>query len=191
MFTVSLEVNFYEQYRNYFQTILQGGRYDDIQNAHADMIRVLYRELAYMFELQLLVSILSATVFGNALEYIGIDYSSLGIFRILCFGYAFYGLMRCTIIVHLYFDDRKGALYTAVFFAISSIGITMADLFMPIEFMGFGFVIAAVASSILGLGRLHWFISNIGYQIFCKQPMFVREENGLFMRISKKLGGIR
>lgn len=190
MFTVSLEVNFYEQYRNYFQTILQGGRYEDIQNAHKDMIRVLYRELAYMFEMQLLVSILCATIFGNVLELVGLDSTSLGIYRILCFGYAFYGLMRCTAILHLYFDDRKGALITSVFFAISSIVVTIINLYLPIEYMGFGFAIAAAVSATLGLMRLYWYIKNIAYQIFCKQPIFVENEKGFFTRISQKLGGM-
>lgn len=190
MFTVSLEVNFYEQYRNYFQTILQGGRYEDIQNARNEMARVLYRELAYMFEMQLLVAILCATLLGNVLEYVGLDYSSLGIFRVLCFGYAFYGLMRCSIIVQLYFDDRRGALWTTAFFAISSVFVTAVNLYIPIEYMGFGFAISAAVSATLGLMRLYWYIKNIAYQIFCKQPIFVENEKGFFTRISQKLGGM-
>lgn len=186
LFTVSLEVSFYDKYKSYFNTILYGGRLEDIRVARKNMIKMLLRELSYILELQLFVAIISVVFLANLLKLVGMDANMIGIFQILCFGYCFFGLMRCFIIVLLYFDDRTGAAITSILFAVLSIVGSIVTLQFRIEFYGVGFVAAAIIASIYAIIRLLIFIRNLEYNVFCKQPLFFEEKRGIFTKIVER-----
>lgn len=187
LFTVSLEVSFYDKYKSYFSTILYGGRLEDIRAARKNMIKMLLRELSYILEVQLFVAIIAVVFLGNLLKLVGMDANMIGIFQILCFGYCFFGLMRCLIIVLLYFDDRIGAAITTITFAVLSIIGSIITLRFSIEFYGVGFVIAAIIASVYSIIRLLVFVRNLEYNVFCKQPLFFTEKRGLFTKIAEKI----
>jgi uncharacterized membrane protein len=187
LFTVSLEVNFYEKYKSYFSTILYGGRLEDIKAARKNMTKMLLRELSYILEVQLFVAIIAVVFLSNVLKWVGMDANMVGIFQILCFGYCFYGLLRCIIIVLLYFDDRVGATISTILFAILSIAGTYFTMKMSVEYYGIGFVAAAIIASIYAIIRLFVFVRNLEYNVFCKQPLFFTEKRGIFTKIAEKI----
>jgi uncharacterized membrane protein len=188
LFTVSLEVNFYEKYKGYFNTILYGGRLEDIKVARKGMIKMLLRELSYILEVQLFVAIIAVVFLSNLLKMVGMDANMIGIFQLLCFGYCFFGLMRCIIIVLLYFDDRTGAAVTSITFALLSIVGTYLTLGYGIQYYGVGFAGAAIIASIYAILRLFLFVKNLEYNVFCKQPLFFAEKRGIFTRLAEKIG---
>ncbi|PXV96186.1 putative membrane protein [Lachnotalea glycerini] len=188
LFTVSLEVNFYEKYKGYFSTVLYGGRLEDIKVARKGMVKMILRELSYILEVQLFIAIIAVVFIANLLKMVGMDINMIGIFQILCFGYCFFGLMRCIIIVLLYFDDRIGAAVTSVTFAVLSIAGTFITLRFGIRFYGVGFVGAAILASIYAIIRLFTFVKNLEYNVFCKQPLFFEEKRGIFTKLAEKIG---
>jgi uncharacterized membrane protein len=124
---------------------------------------------------------------SNVLKWVGMDANMVGIFQILCFGYCFYGLLRCIIIVLLYFDDRVGATISTILFAILSIAGTYFTMKMSVEYYGIGFVAAAIIASIYAIIRLFVFVRNLEYNVFCKQPLFFTEKRGIFTKIAEKI----
>jgi uncharacterized membrane protein len=188
LFTVSLEVNFYGKYKRYFNTILYGGRLEDIKVTKKNMIKMLLRELSYILEVQLFIAIIAVVFFTNLLKMVGMNDNMIGIFQILCFGYSFYGLMRFCIIVQLYFDDRIGAAVTSISFAILSIAGSYFTLKLGVEYYGLGFVGGAIIASLYGLIRLFVYIKNLEYNVFCKQPLFFEEKRGIFTKIAENFG---
>lgn len=189
IFTVSLEVNFYERYHNYFSTIRNNGRLVDIINAKSMMKKVLTSELAYMCQLQLFFGIIASTIIGNLLSTIGFDTNMLGIYRVLCFGYCFYGITRSALIILLYFDDRKGAFCLSLIFFLLSVIFTSISIIMGIDYYGIGLLVAAITTSILSLMRIYYYINRFEYYVFCTQPLFIIEKQGFFRRLASKLGG--
>lgn len=188
LFTVSLEVNFYEKYKGYFSTILYGGRLEDIRAARKNMIKMLLRELSYILEVQLFIAIIAVVFLSNVLKLVGMDANMIGIFQILCFGYCFFGLMRCIIIILLYFDDRVGATITSILFALLSIVGTFITMKLSVEFYGIGFVVAAIIASIYAIIRLFVFVRNLEFNVFCKQPLFFAQKRGIFTKLAEKIG---
>ncbi len=184
-FVVSLEVNFYEKYREYFDAVLYGGTLKDIQAAKKSMTRVLIREIAEMMEIQLFVTIICAVFLGAALDNIGFTAEMTGIFRILCFGYCMYGLAKSLIILLLYFDDRTGACISSVIFLISSTVLTAVTLKFGASFWGAGFFAGAVCTAVYTLVRLLKDLKRLEYLIFCKQPLFAQPAKGIFTRIEE------
>lgn len=183
-FVVSLEVNFCVKNRAYFDTILYDGRLEDIRAAKKSMEKVLFRELAHMMELQMIFTIFAVTLLGNYLGTVGLDVEMTGIYRTLCFGYCIYGMVKCLVIILLYFDDRAGACAIAGIFAGTSAIITLLFLKGPAELWGVGFLSGAVISSVAALRRLKNYIRNLEYHVFCEQPLFEEEEDGVFRRIA-------
>lgn len=184
-FVVSLEVNFYEKYREYFDAVLYGGTLKDIQAARKSMTRVLFREIAEMMEIQLFVTIICAVFLGAALGKIGFTEEMTGIFRTLCFGYCMYGLAKSLIILLLYFDDREGACISAVLFLTSSAVLTAVTLKLGNSFWGAGFFAGAVCTVIYTLRRLLKDLKRLEYLVFCKQPLFSQPAKGIFTRIEE------
>lgn len=185
-FVVSLEVNFCGKIRMYFDLILYGGRLSEIRAAKNDMEKVLYRELAHMVEIQMIVTVISVTFLGNVLQKMGLDGEMVDIYRILCFGYCIYGFVKCMIIILLYFDDRAGACAGAVIFAAGSIVFTGITMRMGTNVWGSGFLGGGIAASVFVMLRLRYYLKNLEYYVFSRQPLFEVEENGVFKRMGEK-----
>ena len=148
------------------------------------MEKVLFRELAHMMEIQMIFTIFAVTLLGNYLGTVGLDVEMTGIYRTLCFGYCIYGMVKCLVIILLYFDDRAGACAVTGIFAGTSALITLLFLKGPAELWGVGFLGGAVISSVAALMRLKNYIRNLEYHVFCEQPLFEEEEDGVFRRIA-------
>ena len=184
IFVVSLEVNFYKAYRRYFDSIQYGGALSNIRFERTAMEKTLFRELAHVFEIQFFVEIVCVSFLGNILGYIGFEREMLIIYRYLCFGYCFYMLLKSLIILLLYFDDRKGACLFSMEFAVLSVLFSVIALRFDIEAYGIGFLAAAVGTSVCGLVYLHRYIQKLEYHVFCEQPLFYKETEGVFQKAS-------
>ena len=185
IFVVALEVNFYKAYRRYFDTILYGGTLADIRAENRTLGQTLFRELAHVFELQFFIELVCITFGGNFLQTMGFDREMLIIFRYLCVGYCFYVLLKSLIILLLYFDDRAGALGLSALFAGCSILFSALTLPAGVEYYGLGFLAAGAVSSAFGLLHLHRYLARLEYQVFCRQPLFYEEPEGIFCRAAE------
>ena len=186
-FVVSLETNFSRRNRVYFDTILYGGRLEDIKAAKKEMEVTLYRELAHMLEVQLIFTIIAVTLLGNILNRLGLDTEMIGIYRVLCFGYCFYGVFKSFTIILLYFDDKIGACIASILFVVCSTVFTIVTLYTGISTWGVGFLAAAVVSSVYALVRLYFYLKKLEYHVFCKQQMFRSDEKGIFTLLEERI----
>lgn len=190
IFVVALEVNFYKAYRKYFDTILYGGTLTDIRTENKNLGKTLFRELAHVFEIQFFVEIFCVTFLGNFLQTIGFDREMLIIFRYLCVGCCFYVMVKSLIIIDLYFDNRKGAFVLAFSFAALSIGCSAAAMAFGVQAYGLGFLGAGAVVAAGGMIHLYRYLKGLEYQVFCRQPLFVQEPDGIFHRLADRLDTI-
>ena len=93
-FVVSVEVNFYPKYRNYYSLFNDGGTIKDIMQAGTEMLDVLNRELKYTALKQLLTTALAISMGESLLKYLPLGFNDLmyGYFRTLCVGYGIYAV---------------------------------------------------------------------------------------------------
>lgn len=182
-FVVSMEVDFYEAYRKYFDTILNEGTYDNIKAERRNLTKTLFRELAHVFEIQFFVEIICITFLANLLSRIGFDLEMLVIYRYLCLGYCFYVLVKSVIIILMYFDDRASALKISAVFAIANVALSVATLFLGMESYGLGFVAALAMTALYSIIVLKKYIERLEFHVFCSQPLFADNETGIFERL--------
>lgn len=187
-FVVGLETRFAARHRAYFDAILYGGRLEDIRAAKQEMETVLYAELSHMLQMQLIVAIASVAFLGNFLQTMGLDETMAGTFRVLCFGYCLYGLVKCGIVLLLYFDDRAGARRAAGLFAALSLAGSLVTLALGPDTWGAGFLAAGAVTGFRVLRRLRRYLGELEYHVFCEQPLFAPPQNdGVLCRAEEHL----
>ncbi len=76
-FVVSVEVNFYPKYKNYYSLFNDKGAVGDITQAGEEMLKVLNVELKYTALKQLLATALAISLGGLLLEYVPLDLTIL------------------------------------------------------------------------------------------------------------------
>jgi len=187
MFVVAVETRVYEHYRAYFDAILLGGTLQDIIIARHSLLHVIFREVSHMMEMQLFVTILCGTFLGNFLSGLGLDAEQTSIFRILCFGYCLFGIMKSLIILMLYFEDRGGALVGAALFAVLSALLSLISLRLEPALWGFGFTLAAFVAVLYVAFRIRYFLEHLESKVFLRQPLFAHAEAGPFTRLAKRM----
>lgn len=181
-FVISVEVNFYPKYRAYFDALNNGGILKDVNQAGEEMKSVLYRELTYTFMKQLFMTIIFIIVGSIVLPKLplGMNDDMLGIFRVLCMGYAFYAVGNCLMLIQLYFADNRGALISAVSFMVVSCIGTWVCMRLDIMFYGAGFWAGSVVFSIVGFVGLRLYLRKLLYHVLCSQPVVEEERKGVF-----------
>jgi len=184
IFVVSLETSFYEKYRTYYSLITGKGNYSDIENARKSMSWVLWSEIRNVMELQIFFSLIFIVAGFYFLPSIGISALSFDIFLLLVIGAFCNIILLVIILVLLYFEDRRGALFISATFLISNVVFTLGSLYMGERVYGFGFFAAAFFSLIAALIELRAFLKNINYHTFCGQPVIQKEQIGLFGKLT-------
>ena len=184
-FVTSLEVNFYPKYRLYFDLLNKGGALKDIEKAREEMLTVLKQELLYLALRQIFVTVLAVVFISQILALIGLGFTStmIGLFRVLCVGYAFYAIANTMLLYLLYFAADRLALYPALTLFIINFGGTLATLQLPQNYYGFGFVAGAFAMFLVAWICLIHYTKHIEYYVFCQQPIFIQTRSGFFAKI--------
>ena len=184
-FVVSVEVNFYPKYRNYYSLFNDGGTIKDIMQAGTEMLDVLNRELKYTALKQLLTTALAISMGESLLKYLPLGFNDLmyGYFRTLCVGYGIYAVANTMLLLLLYFTDYRGALAASVIFAVGTSVFTVISLFCPQVYYGFGFLAGCVLFYFIVMIRLERYTRRLPYYILSIQPVVAEDKSGVFTRI--------
>ena len=184
-FVVSVEVNFYPKYRNYYSLFNDKGEIKDILQAGNEMRKVLNMELKYTALKQLLTTALAISIGELLLTYLPLGFNDLmeGYFRTLCVGYGLYAIANTMMLILLYFTDYKGALFATGMFAACTTTFTCVSLFFPQVYYGFGFLLGSAVFFLICTLRLGYFIKKLPYYILSVQPIVAEDKTGFFTRL--------
>ncbi len=184
-FVTSVEVNFYPKYRNYFSLFNDGGSLMDIRQAEREMKTTLVQELTYTFSAQFFSTIVFILAGTMILPYLplGMNEDMLGIYRVLCIGYAFYAVGNCGMLIQLYFADNKGALISGTSFMLTSIIFTLALKNQSVKYYGVGFLAGGVVFAFVSLFLLRLFLKKLIFHVLCNQPIVAEETSGYMTKL--------
>jgi len=179
-FMSSVEVRFYAKYKTYFNLFNDGGSYVDIEQAEREMKTMLVQELAYTFSKQFFATIVFIVVGTIALPQLplGMTEDMLGIFRVLCVGYAFYAIGNTLMLIQLYFADNKGALASVMVFAIVSCLATLLLRNVKVKYYGVGFMLGGIAFTLTAMVLLSLYLKKLIFHVLCNQPIVAVEKRG-------------
>ena len=117
----------------------------------------------------------------------GFTEEMLGIYRVLCVGYAFYAAGNCIMLMSLYFADNNGALLSTGIYALCSVAGTMLSIVGDSRYYGFGFLLAGIVFTGVALLRLILFTRRLSYHVISTQPLTEIKVSGFATRISNRL----
>ena len=188
-FVTSVEVHFYPKYRIYFGLFNEGGTLIDIQRAEEELTGTLIRELSYTFAKQFFASIVFIVGGTLVIPYLpfGFTEEMLGIYRVLCVGYAFYASGNCMMLLSLYLSDHAGALFSASVYAVCSVAGTLYFINGDARYYGFGFLIGSAFFASAAMMRLILYLKKLRYHVISKQPLSVVRTKGAATTISRRM----
>lgn len=183
-FIVSVEVNFYIKYRQYFDAIVNGGAMSDINRARDSMGTVLRQEISKLTWIQVFFLAVYMIAMRYLLPYTGFTTDMIRMFQVMCVGYSAYCIGNSTMLLQLYFNDRKGALFTSAVLFFVNTGVSLWTRTGPMLYYGLGVAAGGLAMFAVALPRLLMYVRNIDYHIFCSQPVINVEETGRFLKLA-------
>lgn len=186
-FVVSVEVNFYEHYRRYFGAITGGGTIGEISVARAGMTAVLKQEIFKLSQVQIFFMVLYIVLMRYVLKVIGFTTEMIAMFQIMSIGYSAFAIGNCTMLLQLYFNDRRGALASCAAFFLVNLAVTLLTVNGPPLYYGTGLVAAGVAMYLVSLPRLLSYVKRIDYHVFCSQPVVAEGDRGFWPRLAARL----
>lgn len=188
-FVTSVEVRFYPEYRTYFTLFNEGGSISDIENTEKSMLDVLKDELLYLCQKQAFTTILFVVIGSILLPRLPLGFNAdmLGMFRVLCVGYALFAIGNSIMLILLYFSDNHGAFWCTMGFALFTNIATHIFKFLPAAFYGFGFIIGSALFCIITLIRLEKYIAKLKYHVLAEQPVFAVQPNHWLTRLADRL----
>lgn len=188
-FVTSVEVNFYPKYRNYFSLFNDGGALMDIRQAEKEMKATLIQELTYTFTKQFFATIVFILAGTFLLPYLplGMNEDMIGIYRVLCVGYAFYAVGNCVMLIQLYFSDNTGALISGTVFMVVSCGGTLIFRDYNIKYYGVGFLAGGIAFSLVALFLLDRYMKKLMYYVLCNQPIVAEVKRGKLTKLYERM----
>ena len=128
IFVVKVETAFYEKYTSYVSALNNGTLYL-LRKERSVMTRALLQELFFVYEVQLIITVILICLVSVFFPYLGASIQMLHMFVMLSLGLCSVFCMYFTIVVFYYFSDYGGACVSSlVFLAVTVLGAAAAAL---------------------------------------------------------------
>lgn len=167
LFVVKVETNFFEKYQKYVGSLING-TFAIIEKHRKIMLQVMDIELFYIYEVQLIITIILTCAGILLLPMFGFGGMVLNYFLLLSIGVYCTYLMYFTVIFLYYFDDQLGSFMTTFTFFITTTLASLAALYLGVSFYPGALFVGGVFSWVVGFLRLRKFMKTINARLFCK-----------------------
>ncbi|MCW5770949.1 MAG: exopolysaccharide Pel transporter PelG [Rhodospirillaceae bacterium] len=174
VFLLHLETRFYEKYLRFYREIENHATFDRIEENHRTLIGELVSGLRNLIVIQGTVSLLCIILAPRILEFLGVSFLQLGIFRFGVLGAFFHVLLLCLTIVLSYFELRKQVLWLTAFFLATNALFTLYSLQHGFPYYGYGYFASALLSFLIGALVTFRELGRIPYHTFITQPPAAR-----------------
>jgi uncharacterized membrane protein len=165
-FTRSIETHFFEKYLRFYEDILRHVPYSRIESNHRELIRSFLDGGRNFLVLQGSVAVAMTLLAPQLLEWLGVNFGQLGVFRLGILGAFFHAGFLFLWIVLSYFDRRRTLAGLGVLFLGANGLFTAFSLHAGFRYYGYGYFLSALVAfscAFVIAGRL---ISRLPYRAF-------------------------
>lgn len=183
IFTVKVETAIYPKYKEFYNFVRESGSINEIRRTRDMLIDSIVLHMTHMMEIQFIASF-ACVVFGfKLLPTMGFASDSIAIFGILTLGAISYISMSFLVLMLLYFDSRKDAMYVSLVFFISTAIFSVFIVLLGSQYYGYGFFFGSLISVAFAFSRINKFFKEIEYRTFASQPLFHNDEKKFFSKV--------
>jgi len=187
LFIVSIEIEFYDTYKKYYGLVNGHGTYRQILISNKEMRRSLYRQIAYTFEIQALLSATLILMAPQLFFIFGGPIIVRSIFQVCAIGALFNIFIFVIMLVMLYFEARVHAVSITICFFITNLLFTLYFIPLGLEYYGYGFMFSSITTFIYASLISLRFLRRIDYVTFGRQPLFNENRQYFFTWLSDRL----
>jgi polysaccharide biosynthesis protein PelG len=166
VFFVRIETDFAEQYERYYAAVQKGGTLAELGRLRVALVEAARSGIHDVFRIQGLTVAILLLVGERVLAVFQIPAFYTYLFNIDVVGVGFQVVLLATLTILFYLDCRKLALYLVAFFAGSNLVLSIVAQQLGPRFYGFGFALAAAATSLLALPALSSKLRRLDYETF-------------------------
>jgi len=171
LFLIRIETDFYRKYRTFYFVVLNKGTLREIVTAKNEMARSLKNSINTVMVYQGMFSLLVITLAEKLLPFFRMELAQVPLFRIAVLGAFLHSLILSGIIIILYFNFRKSALWISLVFLISNAFFTLIASKLGFQYQGYGYFF----STFITLGMVYYIFTmkyrKIEYYTFALQPV--------------------
>ena len=171
LFVVNAETNFYDKYVEYVNILSGAGTLRELEDSRVELKNILYFELAFIVEMQFMITIISMFLARYLFPYFGISSEIYGYFGFLAIGYLCLIMVNLVTVFMFYFDARNEVAKIMSFLLVSNILCTYVTLLLGQKFYGMGTLVASFLSFIYALLTLRKIMINLNYRLYCSNPI--------------------
>jgi uncharacterized membrane protein len=165
IFIVIVETDFHDRYQLYSEAVLRA-TLKEIRKAREDMFRLLQNQIAYIVEIQSILSCLIFLVVEIFFPVLGFSGEIIQIYPVLAVGYLMIFVMYCNIVYLYYFSDHFGGFVTAFLFCGVTFFVSLWARQLSMQFYGIGAFIGALAGWTYSFFRLRYMEKNLDFHIY-------------------------
>lgn len=187
LFLVSIETEFYDTYKKYFGLSNKTGTFSEISIASKEMKKTIYQKLFYTFQVQALITLTIVLFSKPIFNFLNIGILIRNIFRVCAFGALFNVFILLIILILLYFESRKRALLISAVFLTTNLLFTIYFANKGLNYYGYGFTLGSFITFMFSCIIIVRFLKKINFRTFALQPLFSKEEKGIFILLADKL----
>lgn len=177
IFVVRTETSFYRYYREYVHALAGGGTLEDLEDAAANVNKSMYSELAFVIEVQFMITLVSIIIGRYLLPYIGFTETNYAYFAYLCLGYFTIISMYIITTFMMYFDEKKATLRVMIIFITTHILFVLLLRNNANNLYGLGTFLSGFVSMITAVLELKHMTKSLDYRLYCTQPVISEEGN--------------
>lgn len=146
IFTVILEANFFEKYVVFFRDIMRHCSFMKIKENQKNIVKVLKNNSKDLFILQAGFSILTILISPYIIDFLKLNFSQSGIFRIGVLGALFQVIFLYILIILIYFEIRREVFLLQLLFFGTNLLFSMLSLTLGFNFYGYGYFLSTLIS---------------------------------------------
>ncbi len=165
IFIVIVETDFHDRYQIYSEAVLRS-TLKEIRKAKEDMFRLLGNQIAYIVEIQAILSCLIFLIVEIFFPLMGFSGEIIQIYPVLAVGYLAIFIMYCNIVYLYYFSDHVGAFIAAFLFWLVTFLVSLWARSLTIQFYGIGALIGALVGWTYSFFRLRYMENNLDFHIY-------------------------
>jgi len=186
-FVVFIETRFFDIYQKYYALTLKNGTLDEIEKERKKMRRKLYKEIFYILQIQIFVTITAILFSRYFIIYYGMSTELVEIFKIVSLGAIANIYIIILISIFFYFNALKSALKVTGLFCFLNISLTIIFIKFGKEYIGFGFFLGSVISVIYALYLFDKIIDRLNYTTFYSQNYALKRRGRSLSKIIMKM----
>ncbi|MEI8669881.1 exopolysaccharide Pel transporter PelG [Pseudoalteromonas sp. B131b] len=169
VFLVRMETDFVEEYDRFYSAIRDGSTLQEIYHLKDNMIRTARSGLYDIFKIQG-ITVACLLLWGEQiLTFIGIDPNYKTLLFIDVVGVGVQVIFLSILNILFYLDKRSTVLFLAGLFLVINVVLTLLSIAFGPQFYGYGFALATIISSVIGLFWLSKQFEDLEYETFMLQ----------------------